>query len=123
MQQRQTPVAGKKNTAAGSKSTTNVYIGTQPDNKPDPSDGRHNDSQVEPQQNTGPDPKADGIKDIPRPIFQEPRLVEYNGNGKGHYASPLAASIFARFDPRERRIQPAEFWQFHDRDFAKRKRI
>ena len=123
MEQRQTPLARPQNAETRPSSVTNVYLGAQPHNEPNPSDGRQHGNEVEPKQNPGANPPPNGAEDVHRPIYSKSVPYARAAGGKAHYATPLASTLFARFDPRERRVQPAEHYVFQDRDFTKRGRI
>ena len=116
-------MARPQDTSPRPTTTQNFYFQGQPNDQPDPSDRRQHDVKMEPDQNPKPNSETNGDKKLLGPMFDKPIPIATTAGGKAHYASPLAATLLARFDPSERRIQPAEDWVFHDRAFAKRGRI
>lgn len=98
-----------------------------PYNKPNPADpvedgtddgGIDRHDLPDAKQPTGATPidPADSPPDPPKaPLFRKPQVYpDLGGTREVHYASPLAATLFARFDPNNSEEQPAEHAVFID---------
>lgn len=116
MSEAKTPVAGKKEPQTGTRTVkrnagTTININTMGDSKP----GRVK-PEAEQHTDTTPAVETPEPQDPPRPpIFS--KHVSFNNayNGREtHYATPLAATLFARFDENYSGVQPCEFAVFVD---------
>lgn len=62
-----------------------------------------------------------GPQDPPKaPLFREPQRLQSYSPREARYASPLAATLFARFNPNDPTEQPAEHAVFIDPRLSKR---
>jgi len=116
MSEAKTPVAGKKEPQTGTRTVkrnagTTININTVGDSKlgrVKPEAEQHGD--------TAAVAEASKPEDPPKPpIFQ--KHVSFNNTYNAretHYASPLAATLFARFDENYPGVQPSEFAVFVD---------
>ena len=58
------------------------------------------------------------------PIYeQHQRLATTDNDRAQRYATPLAATLFTRFDPNHTGVQPAEFYEYVDREYIRHGRL
>lgn len=124
MQESKAPVAGKEKPKPRQADTggTHIHINT---GKPDTDNDRRQHKTKAEQQ---PDPKhlveTTGDEEIRPPIYDKhQRFAGPNGSGKGNYATPLAATLFTRFDPKHNGEQPAEHYSYIDKQYLKHGRL
>lgn len=116
MSTKPTPVAGKKEPQSGARTPARNARTTVNINLANTDDGRQPETETEQRPNTAEPNQAHQPEETPKPpIYKEPqRMVIHRGNREATYASPLAATLFARFDPNDTREQPAEHAIFID---------
>lgn len=56
------------------------------------------------------------------PIFKQARIFT-GGDGRTYRADPLAATVFARFNPQNYNVQPAEVVTYQDANYKRHGRI
>lgn len=114
MPEEKTPVAGQEKPQTGPRTTkrtagTTININTMDTGKP-----RQPEPKTEQHTDTAPAPAAPGPEEAPKPpVFTKPITYSHT-NREAVYASPLAATLFARFDPNYTGVQPCEFAVFED---------
>lgn len=116
MSEAKTPVAGKKEPQTGTRTVkrdagTTININTVGDSK-----RRRAKPEVEQHDDTTAVDETPKPEDPPKPpIFSKHVTFNNAYNGREtHYATPLAATLFARFDENYPGVQPSEFAVFVD---------
>jgi len=122
MQKDKTPVAGTEKPQTGTRRNNGVTINVNSPNTDTTGNGRDNPPQAQQPNNPANPPQADGTEELPKPvIYAEPQVFRDNqGHSNKRYATPLAATVFERFDPNYRGEQPAENYHYVDRDILTR---
>jgi len=117
MSEKIVPVAGQKEPQPRPKSpgrTDGITINV---NSPRPDRKRPDQGELKQHEDTAkPAPASEPEAVEKPPIYDKPvRLNGHNSPREARYATPLAATLFARFDPNDPREQPAEHAIFVDR--------
>lgn len=114
MSEKKTPMASEEKSQTGTRTTkrtagTTININTMGSRQP-------RDPEPKTKQHTDPiaADAAPGAEDPPKPpLYDKPQML-FRGDRETHYASPLAATLFARFDENYTGVQPSEFAVFND---------
>lgn len=67
--------------------------------------------------------ETSGAQTAPQPIIHRTPQRIYNTSGNQLTATPLAATLFARFNPRFNNPQPAEYYTYTDNVYKRRGHI
>lgn len=122
MSTRKTPLAGPqepqtrtRNPARNAGTTINIHTSN-------PGKRRQPETETEQPENTAkPNPAPQPDPTPKPPIYDKPqRFPHNNGPRENLYATPLAATLFARFDPDDPNEQPAEHAIFIDHRLRQR---
>lgn len=114
MSTEKTTMAGQEKPKAGPRPTkrnagTTININTVDNNEP-----RHTPPKTQQHTDTAPAPQTSEPQTTPKPpIYDTPQVI-FHGHREAHYATPLAATLFARFDENYTGVQPCEFAVFED---------
>lgn len=116
-------MASQEKPEARKKTPTGVTINV---NAPTaPSDSKSPRTQRTPQQSENPpgDVTPGGAPEIPSKPIHRRTQVFHNESGNKLAATPVAATLFARFNPRFNNPQPAEYYTYTDNVYKRRGHI
>lgn len=124
MQKSGTSVAGKEKPKSGKTSPggTSITINTSAAN---PSgDGRHDKAEAEQPIPAATPDTTDEPEVIRPPIYEHAqRLRGIGSDYQRTFATPLASTLFGRFDPQHTGVQPAEHYNYIDKQYIKYGRL
>lgn len=122
MSTRKTTLAGEKEPQTGTRNPSRNAGTTINIHTTNPGKRRQPETETkQPNDTAKPDPTAKPDEPAKPPIYDKPqRFPLHNGPRENLVATPLAATLFARFDPNDPTEQPAEHAIFIDHRLRQR---
>lgn len=116
MSKKQTPMESEKKPPPGTGRNTRNRGTTINIHTSDTREQRQPKSETEQHEDTPKPTETERTEDTPKPPIYDTvqRVYQSDAGREAHYATPLAATLFARFNPSDPREQPAEHYTFVD---------
>lgn len=116
-------MASTKNTKPRNTDNSGVTVRIEQPRPTEHSDERDDNDDTQQQKGTAEPNQNTSTEELQKPtIYRKPRPFHkpnHYGHGQKTYATPLAANLFKRFDPRNVDEQPAEHYRYTDKRFKR----
>lgn len=118
MQKSGTPVESKKNAEPRDTDNRGVTINVNAGSTDDTGKRRLAKPKTEQPKDTTTTTEDTQLEEAKPPLYDKhQRLTSVNGDRTNRFATPLASTLFSRFDPDHTGVQPAEHYTYVDRQY------